>query len=204
MTGFIRAISRSPRIAHGISVVSVFSVVNAFVPAADAADDCKALNGTYAYQSIAPREGMPEYLSNFTQGKDKGKLFQREAGKGPGSLAPSGPIARPKITHLATMVALTTGETGTRLRFIDAQGKDIVTLGIDSPRWRCKGGRLERSAQRTSGLGDVLRTDKVEETFARDAATGDLVYTETVTTVDPPGGKPKKSEARFKLARATT
>ena len=33
-----------------------------------AADDCKALNGTYQYQSVAPREGVPEYLSNFAQG----------------------------------------------------------------------------------------------------------------------------------------
>lgn len=194
-----------PRSRYRFSLVSVFSVVSALVlsPEAYAVDDCKALNGTYQYTSTAPREGLPEYLSNFAQGKDKAKLFQREAVKGPGSLSPSGPIARPKVTHLATLATLSHDARGTRLKFIDAQGKDIVEMGIDSPRWRCKGGRLERSSQRTSGLGDVLRTEKVEETFSRDAS-GDLVYTETLTTVDPPGGKPKKSEARFKLARATT
>ncbi|HYC35232.1 MAG TPA: hypothetical protein VEC19_02335 [Usitatibacter sp.] len=168
-----------------------------------AADDCKNLNGTYQYQSVAARDGLPDYLSNFTQGKDKGKLFRREAGGGPKGLASSAPMARPKITHLATMAALIHDARGTRLRFIDAEGRDIVEIAIDSPRWRCKGGKLERSSQRTSGLGDVLRTEKVDEMLARDP-NGDLVYTETLTTVDPPGGKPRKTEARFRLARVAT
>ena len=198
---------RSSRVFFVVSVVSVvkaliFSIALAPLSAA-AADDCKALNGTYHYTSTAPREGVPEYLSNFAQGKDKAKLFKREAGGAPKGLTSSAPIARPKITHLATIATLTHDPRGTRLKFIDAQGRDIVEMGIDSPRWRCKGARLERSSERTAGLGDVLKTERVEESLARDA-NGDLVYSETLTTVDPPGGKPRKTEAKFKLARATT
>jgi len=165
--------------------------------AAHAADDCKALNGTYAYQSVAPRNGMPEYLSNFAQGKDKDKLYRRETAGGPTTLSASGTMARPKVTHLAATATLTHDARGTRLKFTDAQGKDLAEMGIDSPLWKCARGALARTSQRTSGLGDVMRNDKVEETLARDGASGELVYTETVTPVAPPGGKPRKSEARF-------
>lgn len=175
--------------------------VSRFSPA-QAADGCEALNGTYQYESAAPRNGLPEYLSNFVTGKDKGKLISRE-GTGPKSLSGGGMMARPKITHLATRVTLVYAGTGTKLQFLDAQGKAITELGIDQPRerWMCKGARLERRTQRTAGLGNVLNTERVEETFARDAA-GDLVYTETITVIDPPGGKPRSSEAHFKLAQA--
>jgi hypothetical protein len=44
-----------------------------------------------------------------------------------------------------------------------------------------------------------IRTDRVQQSLGRD---GDaLVFAETVTTIDPPGGKPRKSESRFKPAR---
>ncbi len=164
---------------------------------------CSNLDGTYEYQSVAPRNGIPEYLSNLAHGPEKAKLFVREGAAGPKGLAQQGPMARPRIRHLATRARLAYGAAGTKLHFLDAQGKPIAALGIDFPdRWACRNGRLERRGQRTSGLGDVLRTERVEETLARDAA-GDLVYTETVTTVDPPGGPaPRRSEARFRLAQA--
>ena len=160
------------------------------------------LNGTYEYQSVAPRAGIPEYLSNLVHGKEKSRLFKRETAGGPKGLSSSGPIARPKVTHLATRVRVEYNPQGTRLHFIDAQGAGLAALGIDFPdRWSCRGNRLERRAERTGGLGDVLNTDRVEETLSVDA-NGELVYTETVTRVDPPGGKPQRTEARFRRAQA--
>lgn len=162
---------------------------------------CEALEGIYEYQSTAPRNGIPEYLSNLAHGPGKARLFRREGG-GPQGLAQPGPMARPKITHLAARAKLDYHPGGTKLEFLDAQGKTLAVIGIDYPdRWACRSGRLERKSQRTGGLGDVLNTDRVEETLSRDAA-GDLVYTEIITRIDPPGGKPQKSEARFRLAQA--
>ena len=164
-----------------------------------AADDCKALNGTYQDQSAAPRNGVTEHLSNFVMGKEKGKLFRREAATGAQpSFSGSATLSRPKVTPLASTATLTHDAKGTRLKFMDALGKDLVEAGIDSPRWKCSGNHLERKSQRTSGLGDVFRTERIEEKLLRDPASGDLVYIETKTVVEPPGGKPVQSEAHFK------
>jgi len=163
-----------------------------------AADDCKPVNGTYAYQSAAPRNGVIEYLSNFVVGsKEKAKLFRREAATAP-SFGGSQVMSRPKVTHLASSATLTHDAKGTRLKFVDAEGKELVEAGIDSPRWKCVGSHLERTSQRTSGLGDLIRTEKIVETLQRDPASGDLVYIETATVVKPAAGPAKQSEAHFK------
>ncbi|MEO7741898.1 MAG: hypothetical protein ABIR98_03060 [Usitatibacter sp.] len=172
-----------------------------FTPAEAIAAGCEQLNGTYEYQSVAPRNGLPEYLSNFVQGRDKGKLFVRESGGAPKGLSGGGIISRPKVTHLASAVAVTYAAKGTKMRFLDAQAKPIVEIGIDLPdKWTCKGNRLERRNERTSGLGEVLRTERVEETLSRDAS-GELVYTETVAPIGKSPAAPRRSEARFRPAR---
>lgn len=159
---------------------------------------CEQLNGTYEYQSVVPRNGMPEYLSNFVQGRDRAKLFVRESGGAPKGLSGGGVLSRPKVTHLAHAVTVTYAAKGTRMRFLDAQAKPIVEIGIDFPdKWTCKANRLERRNERTSGLGDVMRTEKVEETLTREPS-GELVYVETVTAA---GAAPRRSEARFRPAR---
>jgi hypothetical protein len=177
----------------------------AWVGLAHAADGCDALNGTYQYQSVAPRNGIPEYLSNFVQGVAKHKLMKTDHSGGPKGLGGGGTMARPKTTHLATTATLTHSPGGNKLKFLDAEGKALVEMEADfGGKWTCKGARLERRNDRAAGLGNVLRTERVEEVLSKDAGTGDLLYTETITVVEPPGkGAPTKSEARFKLARAT-
>jgi len=143
---------------------------------------------------------MPEYLSSFVQGRDKAKLFVRESGGAPKGLSGGGVLSRPKVTHLASAVTVTYAARGTKMRFLDAHAKPIVEIGIDFPdKWTCKGTRLERRNERTSGLGEVLVTERVEETLSRDSS-GELVYTETVTNIGK-AGTPRRSEARFRTAR---
>jgi hypothetical protein len=179
-----------------LRVFSVFSVL-CFSPFAGAATGCEQLNGTYEYQSVATRNGQPEYLSNFVQGREKSKLFVREAGAAPKGLSGGGVLSRPRLTHLAHAVTVTYKPTGTKMRFLDAEAKPIVEIGIDFPdRWTCKGNHLERRNQRTVGLGESIHTQRVEETLSRGEA-GELVYVETVTSA----GTPKRSEARFRTAR---
>ena len=121
----------------------------------------------------------------------------RESGGAPKGLSGGGVLSRPKITHLASAVTVTFAAKGTKMRFLDAQAKPIVEIGIDFPdKWTCKVGRLERRNERTTGLGEVLRTEKVEETLSREAS-GELVYVETVSAA----GAAKRSEARFRPAR---
>ena len=187
----------NPRSLRGLRAFSVVSVLS-FSPLAGAATGCEQLNGTYEYQSAAPRNGMPEYLSNFVQGGAKSKLFVRESGGAPKGLSGGGGVmSRPKVTHLASAATVTYKPTGTKMRFLDAEAKPIVEIGIDFPdKWTCKDGRLERRNDRTIGLGESIRTERVEETLSR-SASGELVYSETVTS----GGAPKRSEARFRPAR---
>ena len=61
--------------------------------------------------------------------------------------------------------------------------------------WTCKGAALERNIERTAGLGDNIRTERVQEKLSK--AGSELVYGETVTVIDPAGGKPKHTEVKF-------
>lgn len=166
------------------------------VPAFAGAADCSALEGTYRFKSVGP--GESRQLSDLTFGREINKLYRIDAqGSAPGTLNPTQTMRRPKTTLLASSVAVIHSAGRTRFRFMDSAGATLVEMGIDAPvRWTCNAGRLERSAERTAGLGNVIRTERVEEVLSR-AAAGDLVYLETVTVVDPPGARPVRREARF-------
>ena len=171
------------------------------LPAPGAAADCASLDGTYRDESAAAKGEPPRHLSDLTTGPERRKLFQVEARPAPGGLAPTQPIQRPKVTHLAATVKLTHTRGGTSLRFLDAAGKPLADLGLNATgRWTCKDAHLERRSERAAGLGEVMRTERVEERLERNSA-GDLVYRETLTVIKPPGGKPKVTEARFPAAR---
>ena len=171
-------------------------------PALASADDCPGLEGTYRYQSAAQAGQEPRKLSELTLGPGNNKLFRVDKpGSKAGLFDQKGPIQRPKTTLLASTVAVTHSAGGTRLRFMDAAGATLAEMGIDVPaRWTCKSSLLERRSERTEGLGNAIRTEKIEETLSRTEA-GDLFYLETVTVIDPPGTKPLRREARFPRVR---
>lgn len=165
-----------------------------------AADDCASLQATYRYKS-APPESVS--LSVLTLSKERSKLFRvEEKGTGPGSITGGDQLIKaPKTTPLADTATLIHSSKDTRLRFMDAAGKVLAEMTInDTGRWMCKEKHLERSRERTAGLGDVIRTEKVVETLERNGA-GDLVLKTTVTVLGPPGAKPKAVEARFPAVR---
>ena len=158
-----------------------------------AADNCAPLQATYRYKSVGP--GEPISLSVLTLSKERSKLFRLEdKGTAP---AAGGLIRAPKSTPLAETATLIHSPKDTRLRFMDASGKVLAEMTInDTGRWACKAGRLERTRERTAGLGEAIRTEKVVETLERND-TGDLVLRTTVTVLKPPGPGPKPVEARF-------
>jgi hypothetical protein len=166
------------------------------------AADCAAVDGTYQYKA-EPGAGMDAATFNvlvlLPQGASS-KLFKSEAtaqqGFGAGELK-----SRPKVTPLSSKVKLAYHAGGSQVTFLDADGKALIEVGLNSGgKWACKDGRLERSSERMSGgASGEIRTDRVQQSLQR---TGDaLVFTETLTTIDPPGGKPRRSETRFKAAR---
>jgi hypothetical protein len=163
-----------------------------------AAADCASLQGTYRFASAAGEAK----LSDLTLSRERSKLFRvDEKGTGPASLGGGNVIQRRKVTPIAETAALSHSSKGTRLRYMDAAGKALAESTIDDTgRWACKGNHLERSRERTAGLGDEIRSEKVVETLERNAA-GDLVLRETVTVLKPPGSKPKVTESRFPAAR---
>jgi hypothetical protein len=162
-----------------------------------AAADCTSLQGTYRYHSAGPATGVK--LSDLSLSRERGKLVHVES-KGSGA-AGGGMIQRPKTTPLAQTATLSTSEKDTRLKFMDGSGKVLAEMTInDTGRWTCRDGKLERSKERTAGLADIVRTEKVVETLERNAA-GDLVLRETVTIVKPGTGAPKVTEARFPAVR---
>jgi hypothetical protein len=160
------------------------------------AADCKSLDGTYRYKAVAAQEGTTDSLANLVSGPERQKLFRMES-KAPASLSSTAPMQRPKVTVLAETVALAYAPGATKLRFNDASGKLIAEFRLDAGGpWACKADTLQRESEQTVGANGVIRTDKSVQTLRRD---GDaLVFAETVTTVDPPGGKPKRAESRFK------
>ena len=166
--------------------------------AAFAADDCASLQGTYRFNAASGEAR----LSDLSMSRERSKLYRiDQKGTGPGSLGGSQTIHRPKMTPLAESAALTHTAKDTRLRFMDASGKPLAEMTInDTGRWACRGGRLERSKERTAGLGDAIRTEKVVETLERNAA-GDLVLRETVSVGSGTPAKPQVSEARFPAVR---
>ena len=163
-----------------------------------AAADCAPLQGTYRF-SAASGDAK---LSDLTLSRERSKLFRvDDKGTGPSSFGGGQVIQRRRVTPIAESAALTHSAKGTRLRYMDAAGKTLAETGIDDTgRWACRGNHLERSRERTAGLGDEIRSEKVVETLERNAG-GDLVLRETVTVLKPPGSKPKVTESRFPAAR---
>ena len=174
------------------------------VTVAMAAVDCASLEGTYRFSATnppAPGE-PPETLADFTTGKERGKLYRVEApGSKPSSWTSTDPIRHAKSTPIATKAALKRAPTKTTLQFMGDDGKTLTELGIDElGRWSCKGGHLVRSSERTAGLGDSIRTERVDEVLQRNPA-GDLVHRVTVTVLDPKGIKPASRESVFPAVR---
>ena len=168
---------------------------------ASAAADCASVQGTYRYKSAGTGESVS--LSVLTLSKERSKLFRvDDKGTGPGSLGGGTMIRPPKTTPLAETATLIHTAKDTRLRFMDAAGKVLAEMSInDTGRWACKDKHLERSRERTAGLGDAIRTEKVVETLERNDA-GDLLLKTSVTILTPPGqASPKGVEARFPAVR---
>ena len=165
-----------------------------------AAADCTTLAGTYRFKSAGP--AMDAKLSDLSMSRERSKLYRvEEKGSGPGALSGGNLIQRPKTIPLAETVALTYTAKDTRLKFMDAAGKPLAEMTInDTGRWSCKGTRLERAKERTAGLADMIRTEKVLESLERNAQ-GDLVYREAVSVVGAKQAAPKVTEARFPAAR---
>ena len=163
-----------------------------------AAADCSTLQGTYRFQA----SGSQAKLSDLSLSRERSKLFRvDDKGTGPSSFSGGQTIQRRKVTPLAETAALTYTGKDTRLKFMDAAGKPLAEMTInDTGRWSCKGTRLERAKERTAGLADMIRTEKVLESLERNAQ-GDLVYREAVSVVGAKQAAPKVTEARFPAAR---
>jgi hypothetical protein len=186
------------------AIPALVAAVLVALPAAAA--DCASLEGTYRFTAMkapSPSE-PPETLADFTTGKERGKLYLTEKappGGKPVSLDRGEPIRRLKSTTLATKAALKRTPTRTTLQFMDDAGKTLTELGIDElGHWSCKAEHLERHSERVAGLGDSIRTERVEEVLER-SASGDLVHRVNVTVLDPKGIKPSSREAVFPAAR---
>lgn len=163
---------------------------------------CGVLDGTYNYTS-EPVAGMQPATFNLLVNLKKGdaeKLLKWDAKSAPKSLSPTEPMARPKVTHLSSKVKVEYRPEGSKVTFLNDAGTALADASLDSfGKWSCKDDHLERSSERMAGAGGVVRTEKVEQSVRRK---GDaLVFADTVTIIDPPGGKPRTNEVRFKAVR---
>jgi hypothetical protein len=163
--------------------------------------DCTKLDGIYRFRSVESGNDAGGSLGNLAGGAARSKLYKTEAVPGPTGLTSSQPIARPKVTDIAVAARLAYAPGAVQWHFMDAAGHPLATLPLDSSHpWTCSGDRLTRSFQRIGGLGDNIRTDRIEEVLERSAA-GELVHRETITTIE--GGKGTKvREAHFPAAKA--
>ena len=163
--------------------------------------DCKKLDGTYRFRPVEPGNEADESLGTLASGAGRSKLYKTEGVKGPTGLTSTQPIARPKVTDIAVAATLAYAPGAVQWHFVDAGGHPLATLPLDTSRpWSCSGDRLTRSYQRIAGLGDNIRTDRIEEVLERDGS-GSLVHRETITTIE--GGKGTKvREAHYPPAKA--
>ena len=160
------------------------------------ADDCKALEGRYRFLPAQPSSQPPLPLGNLGEGADRSKLYRREGDKKITGLSPTAPMQRPKMVILAETAVLTRVPRKTRMEFFDAAGKSLATLPIENAnKWACRAGRLERVNTVLVGLGDTVRTDRVEEILERNAA-GELVWRKVVTAANQVR-EPVRSEWRY-------
>jgi hypothetical protein len=157
---------------------------------------CEALNGTYRYEAGIV-DMRARYLGDLTVGPERRKLMKTEGSPVKRDWTSSQPVSRGKVTILAATGKLATDARGAKIEFRDAHDKPLATLGIGEG-WSCKAEALERDAQNTAGLGENIRTERTHERLSKSGK--DLLYTETVTVIDPKGGKPKRTEIRFPAA----
>ena len=165
----------------------------ALVPAASRAA-CDALAGPYAYraESGEPRRTFSDLVDVGGSGR---KLFAFDSKATPAQgLGSAQPRARGKTTPLSATVVLKTAGSGMQVEFLDAKGVALATLPFQSG-WRCMGNRLEKSDERLTGLGNDIRTERLEQSLSRTPG-GDLLFSETITPVDPPG-KATRAETKF-------
>jgi hypothetical protein len=148
-----------------------------------AAAGCTHLDGTYRAESVERTDGEPEKLADLTFGPERGKLYRMDKSGHQGDLAAGQPRSKRKVTYLAATATLAFAPGGTRLRFMDAAGRVLVESRIDAPPWECSGERMLRRSEHIRGLGDNVRTERVEESLERDAA-GALVHREVATIVE--------------------
>lgn len=160
------------------------------------ASDC-SVDGTYQFRSEASKDDTDTFnrLVLLKQGENL-KLYKYDGPKEVHGFGGTELRSRPKSTALAARAEV----AGSRVRFLDSAGKLLTEGTLDSGgKWTCKGDRLERSSENYTGVGNEIRTERLEESLRRD---GDvLVYANTRTTIDPPGGKPRSSQIRFRSAR---
>jgi hypothetical protein len=174
----------------------------AAVGAAHAAD-CKALHGVYQDDSVEMIDGSPRSLSTFAPPKDRSKLVMREAAPGPAPTFGGGSgqvMQRPKVTKLVSTVNVSYGPE-LKFRFLDAAGNVLAESQSTTPRrWHCVDGHLERKFQMATGLGEVMRTEEVEQVF-KGGAGADLTLVESRKTIDGPKGAPQAREVHFKRVK---
>jgi hypothetical protein len=171
-----------------------------FAPAAASGADFKALEARYKVVPVGPGADTSAALNQIAEGPERSKLYRLEGGSKPSSLTQGGVMTRPKYILLAATGVLKHTPGKTRIEFFDAEGKSLATVGIEkSAQWRCRNGRLERTYTVSAGLGDAVRTERVEETLERNAA-GELVFRKLVTTMDLKGKEPARSEWRYASA----
>jgi hypothetical protein len=181
-------------------VAAAFACAAAF----GAQADCTKLDGTYRFRAAESASETTESLANLAAvGRDLPKLVRLEWPRVQGDALSSSEVrGRPKVTDIAMAATLTYAPGAAKFRFVDAAGAPLATLPLDTSRpWTCSGDRLTRSFQRIGGLGDNIRTDRIEEVLERNAA-GTLVHRETITTIEGGHGT-KVREAHYPTAKAS-
>ena len=183
-----------PRAIQALAVVVTCGAIAAHA-------NCSAVDGMYDDESIDKLDGIAQSLTSFASPKDRSRLVRQEqAGPKPTFGGSGGVMQRPKTVKLASRVAITYG-TELKLRYLDASGKLLVETSSVTPRkWNCVSGRLERKFQTMSGLGNVMRTEEVEQVLMA-APGGELTFIETTTVVEGPKSAPKRAEVRFRRVK---
>ncbi len=185
--------------ARAVPALTVLACLSAL---AARAEDCGVLDGTYRFKSAGAKSTPSLDLAKLVSGRATRLLYPQEGSRTTHSgLVPPGPIQIGKRPPLAVAGVLKYTDRGARLRFMDAAGKLLVEMGLDSSgSWKCANGRLERSGEHLSGLGDAIHTERVDEWLERDRR-GDLVYGESRAVVDARDARPVRHTWRFPAIR---
>ena len=161
--------------------------------------DCSALDGRYRFESTVPAGKEPDLLIDLVPQADRKALYRRD---GPAAPAPSWdsdqPRSRQKVVWLAVTGELANAASAPKLRFMDAKSAVLGEAKFESG-WTCRNSTLVRRSDRLTGLGENLREERVEQVVSR-GANGELVHTEIVTVIDPPGKAQRREVSRFPAA----